>query len=256
GASLRTGLANLQSDIARGAITMSEPGAYEVGRNLAVTPGAVVHENDIAQLIQYAPRTEKVRAQPLLIVPPFINKFYILDLQPHNSFVRHALAQGFQVFMVSWRNPTEPQTRSTWADYVVKGVHEVIRVVLDISAARRIHVLGFCVGGTLLASALAVLPKREPIASLTLLATLLDFQDVGPIGHYIDETYVRQCEQEYAQGGLVSSAQIAASFASLRANELVWFFVVNNYLKGRHPKPFDLLQWNSDSTNAPGPLFA
>lgn len=256
GQSIATGLRNLERDLRTGDIARSEPGAFEVGRNLAITPGAVVHENAVAQLIRYAPTTTRVRSRPLLIVPPFINKYYILDLQPHNSFVRHALERGLQVYMVSWRNPTERDAHATWDDYVVRGVHEMIEVALEQTGARKLNALGFCVGGTLLASALAVAPRANAIASLTLLATLLDFSDVGDIGNYIDEAYVRQCERDFANGGLVGGAQIAASFASLRPRELVWSFYVDNYLKGTHPRAFDLLHWNADSANAPGPLFA
>lgn len=256
GQSIVAGLRNLERDLRAGDIARSEPGAFEVGRNLAITPGAVVHENAVAQLIRYAPITARVRSRPLLIVPPFINKYYILDLQPHNSFVRHALDRGLQVYMVSWRNPTDRDAHATWDDYVVHGVHAMIDVALEQTGARKLNVLGFCVGGTLLASALAVAPRPQAVASLTLLATLLDFGDVGDIGNYIDEAYVRQCEQDFADGGLVGGAQIAVSFASLRPRELVWSFYVDNYLKGTNPRAFDLLHWNADSANAPGPLFA
>lgn len=256
GKSIQAGLRNLERDLRAGDIARSEPGAFEVGRNVAITPGAVVHENAVAQLIRYAPTTERVRSRPLLIVPPFINKYYILDLQPHNSFVRHALDRGLQVYMVSWRNPTEADARATWDDYVAHGVHEMIDVALEQTRVRKLNALGFCVGGTLLTSALAVTPRPQAIASLTLLATLLDFRDVGDIGNYIDEAYVRQCERDFAHGGLVGGAQIAASFASLRPRELVWAFYVENYLKGASPRAFDLLHWNADSANAPGPLFA
>jgi polyhydroxyalkanoate synthase len=256
GASVEDGLRNLTADLAQGAISRSAAGAFEVGRNLAVTPGAVVHENAVAQLIQYRPRTPLVRARPLLIVPPFINRYYILDLQPHDSFVRFALEQGLQVFLVSWRNPGPAQARFGWDDYVRHGVLEMLDATLDIGGAQQCNTLGFCVGGTLLATALAVMPRRQRVASLTLLASLLDFADPGEIAVYIDRAYVEQCERDYAHGGIVPGAQIAAAFASLRANELVWRFVVNNYLKGRTPPAFDLLAWNADSTNVPGPLYA
>jgi polyhydroxyalkanoate synthase len=255
GASLASGLRNLAHDLAHGVISMSQPGAFEVGRNVAVTPGAVVLENESVQLIQYQPRTPDVHARPLLIVPPFINKYYILDLQPHNSFVRFALDQGLQVFLVSWRNAGAAQAHCTWDDYVSRGVLDPIAAVLEIARCRSLNALGFCVGGTLLATALSIMPQPQRVASLTLLASLLDFSDVGDISVYVDRDYVEACERDYAQGGLVPGAQIAASFASLRANDLVWSFVVNNYLKGRDPPAFDLLAWNSDSTNLPGPLY-
>jgi len=256
GASLSAGLDNLRADLARGRLSMSDERAFEVGRNLAVTPGAVIFENPIAQLIQYTPRQPRVRARPLLIVPPFINKYYILDLQPENSFVRFALDQGVQVFLVSWRNVPAELGSCTWDDYIQHGVLDPLEAVLEVSGSGSLNALGFCVGGTLLATALAVMPRRARVSSLTLLATMLDYSDVGEITVYIDEAYVRQCERDFAQGGRVPGAQLAAAFASLRANELVWYFVVNNYLKGRTPRAFDLLYWNMDSANLPGRLFA
>jgi polyhydroxyalkanoate synthase len=256
GASLVEGLRNLSSDSERGHMAMTDESAFEVGRNLATTPGHVIHENPVAQLIQYLPRTERVYARPLLIVPPFINKYYILDLRAENSFVRFALEQGHQVFMVSWRNAAAELARTTWDDYARLGVLESLDAALDITGARQANVLGFCVGGTLLASTLAAMPRRGRVASLTLLASLLDFSDVGEIGAYIDEAYVQECEARFRDGGLMPGRRLADAFASLRANELVWRFLVENYLKGRTPPAFDLLYWNSDSANVPGPLFA
>jgi polyhydroxyalkanoate synthase len=256
GASLAAGLHNLEVDALRGRMQMSDEHAFAVGRDLAVTPGAVVYENSVAQLIQYTPRTPSVHARPLLIVPPFINKYYILDLRPENSFVRFALDQGQQVFMVSWRNAGAELERATWDDYARDGVLAPLEAALDIAGAGRLNALGFCVGGTLLASTLAVMPQRARVASLTLLATMLDFSDVGEIGVYIDEAYVARCEQLYRDGGLVSGRQLAHAFATLRANELIWHFHVTNYLKGTTPPAFDLLFWNGDSSNLPGRLYA
>jgi len=256
GASLAAGLRNLQADTARGRMLMSDERAFAVGRNLAITPGAVVYENAVAQLLQYMPRTPTVHARPLLIVPPFINKYYILDLQPENSFVRYALDRGHQVFMVSWRNAGAGLEHATWDDYAGQGVLAPLKAALEIAGARRLNVLGFCVGGTLLASTLAVMPQPARIASLTLLATMLDFSDVGEIGVYIDEELVARCEQQYRDGGLMPGRQLAHAFASLRANELIWQFHVDNYLKGATPAAFDLLFWNGDSANLPGPLYA
>jgi polyhydroxyalkanoate synthase len=256
GRSLAAGLQHFEADLARGRILMSDETAFEVGRNLAVTPGAVVHENALAQLIQYAPLRERVYACPLLIVPPFINKFYILDLQPENSLVRFALEQGVQVFILSWRNiPTELGT-ATWDDYVRCGVLEPLEAVLHITGSKSASTLGFCVGGTLLATALATMSAPTRVNTLTLLATMLDYSDVGEIGVYVDEDYVRQCERDYADGGLMPGSRLATSFASLRANELVWRYVVNNYLKGLTPPAFDLLYWNADSANVPGRLYS
>jgi polyhydroxyalkanoate synthase len=256
GASLAQGLRHLREDLARGRIRMSDESAFQVGRNVAVTPGAVVYQNPIVQLIQYAPRTSQVHSRPLLIVPPFINKYYILDLQPQNSFVRYALDQGIQVFLVSWRNVPRELGGSTWEDYIRGGVFGPLEAVREITGCDQANALGFCVGGTLLGCALAVMEDPQRVASLTLLAAMLDFSDVGEIGVYVDEEYVRQCEQTYRDGGLLPGGLLASTFASLRANELVWSFVINNYLKGETPRAFDLLYWNSDSANLPGPLYA
>jgi len=256
GVSLAVGLTHLQEDFAHGRIQRSEERAFRVGHNIATTPGAVIHENAIAQLIQYAPRTPKVHGRPLFVVPPFINKYYVLDLQPQNSLVRFALDQGLQVFMVSWRNVPAELGECTWDDYVQQGIIELLESALDINGSKALNALGFCIGGTLLASAVAVMPRPARISSLTLLATMLDFSDVGEIGVYVDADYVRKTEQEYAEGGVMQGGHLAAAFASLRANELIWHFVINNYLKGRTPKAFDLLHWNADSTNLPGKLYA
>jgi polyhydroxyalkanoate synthase len=256
GRSLAAGLQHLEADLARGRILMSDETAFQVGRNLAVTPGAVVHENALAQLIQYAPLSERVYARPLLIVPPFINKYYILDLQPHNSLARFALEQGLQVFIVSWRNVASELGTATWDDYVRGGVLEPLEAVLHITGSKSASALGFCVGGTLLATAIATMPARTRVHTLTLLATMLEYTDVGEIGVYVDEAYVRHCERDYAGGGLMPGSRLATTFATLRANELVWHYVVNNYLKGLTPKAFDLLYWNADSSNVPGRLYA
>ena len=256
GASLARGLQLLREDLVLGRIRMSDETAFEIGHNVAATPGAVVHQNPVMQLIQYAPRVPQVHRRPLLIIPPFINKYYILDLQPDNSLVRYALEQGLQVFMVSWRNAPGELSRATWEDYIRQGVFEPLAVAQDVSGADQVNALGFCVGGTLLASALAVMDAPQRVASLTLFAAMLDFSDVGEIGVYVDEPYVRRCEQMYRDGGLMPGGLLASTFASLRANELVWFFVINNYLKGQTPRAFDLLYWNSDSANVPGPLYA
>jgi polyhydroxyalkanoate synthase len=255
---LAKGLKNIADDIEKGRISMVDESAFEVGKNLALTPGSVVFQNDIFQLIQYQPTQEKVRETPFLMVPPFINKYYILDLQPENSFVKYAVDQGFNTFLVSWRNVPADMGALTWEDYIEHGVFKALEAVLDISASEKANVLGFCVGGTMLASALAVLAARgdKRVNSLTLLTTMLDFTDVGEISVYVDEAYVNKREQDFAQGGLVQGSELAATFASLRANELVWFYVVNNYLKGKSPEAFDLLYWNSDGSNLPGTLYA
>ncbi|MDQ3196728.1 MAG: class I poly(R)-hydroxyalkanoic acid synthase [Pseudomonadota bacterium] len=258
GQSLARGLENLARDVERGRISMSDESSFEVGKNLAVTAGAVVFENDYLQLIQYAPLTETVYRRPLLIVPPVINKYYILDLQPENSFVRFALQQGHTVFMISWRNVGGELGGATWDDYVESGVEKAMRVVRAIVRADKINALGFCIGGTLLATTLAVqrVRKRNPVASLTLLATMLDFADPGKISAYMDDAYLSECEIRYAGGEIMHGAELAEAFANLRANELVWSYVVNNYLKGQTPRAFDFLYWNADTVNLPGALYA
>ena len=256
GASLAQGLANLVADAGRGRISQTDDAAFEVGRNLAVTPGAVVHENELMQLIQYAPATPEVGKRPLVMVPPCINKFYILDLRPANSFVRYALEQGHTVFMVSWRNPGAAQGRLSWDDYLEQGVLEALRTAREITQADRVNALGFCVGGTLLGTALAVLAAKgeDLVESATLLAAMLDFSDTGQIGLFVDAASVAQREAALGGGGILPAAELATVFSALRANDLIWPYVVNNYLLGGKPAAFDILYWNGDGTNLPGPM--
>ena len=258
GGSLVNGLANLVADVGRGRISMSDDSAFAVGRNLAVTPGSVVFRNPLIELIQYAPTTPTVHKRPLLIVPPCINKYYILDLRPANSFVRHAVAQGHTVFMVSWRNIPPELGHLGWDDYLSDGVMEALRVAKDIGRSRTVNALGFCVGGTLLACALAVLAARNDrsVESATFLTTMLDFADPGEIGVYVSPEFVAAREASLCAGQRMQGAELAGAFASLRANELVWNYVVRNYLKGQTPPAFDLLYWNGDSANLPGPMYA
>jgi len=257
GASLVEGMRLFLQDFAKGRISMTDDTAFEVGRNVATTPGSVVFENELIQLIQYAPSTVDVHDRPLLIVPPCINKFYILDLQPDNSFVAHTVAQGHTVFLVSWRNVGPQQGGLSWDDYLEEGVLQAIDVARTISGADRINTLGFCVGGTLLASALAVMAARRQhkVASMTLLTTLLDFSDTGEIGLMVNEAMVASREAAIGHGGLLKGSELAQVFAALRANDLIWPYVVSGYLKGKEPPAFDLLFWNSDDTNLPGPMF-
>lgn len=256
GASITAGIRNLLDDLGKGRISMTDETAFEVGRNLAVTPGQVVFENELIQLIQYDPATPKVHVRPLLIVPPCINKYYILDLAPENSFVRYAVEQGMTVFLISWRNPQVELGHLGWDDYLEKGVLKALQVVLEIRGGDKANALGFCVGGTLLAAALCVAKARgaDPVASLTLLTALLDFSDAGEVVNFIDEASVAAREKTIGRGGLLRGAELAAAFSSLRANDLIWQYVVGNYLKGGKPPPFDLLYWNADSTNLPGPF--
>jgi polyhydroxyalkanoate synthase len=257
GESLARGLANLLGDVHRKRISQTDESAFEVGRNLAVTPGEVVYENELIQLIQYKASTPQVARRPLVMVPPCINKYYILDLQPENSLVAHAVAAGQTVFMVSWRNVGEEHGHFTWDDYLEKGVFTSLRIAKEIAKSDQVNALGFCVGGTLLGAALAVLAaKREAlVASATFLTTMLDFADTGQIGIFVDEASVAAREAAIGQGGVLPGTQLDFVFSSLRANDLVWPYVVNNYLKGGQPAAFDLLYWNSDGTNLPGPMF-
>jgi polyhydroxyalkanoate synthase len=257
GESLTRGLANMLGDMGKGHISLSDESAFEVGRNLAITEGTVVYENPLFQLIQYTPKTATVNQKPLLMVPPCINKFYILDLQPENSLVRYAVEQGNTVFLISWSNPDQSLARTTWDDYVDQGVIQAIRVVQEISGEDKLNMFGFCVGGTLVGTALAVLAARgEQVAnSLTLLTTFLDFRDTGVLDVFVDETQVALREQQLKDGGLMPGRDLASTFSSLRPNVLVWNYVQSNYLKGNEPAAFDLLYWNSDSTNLPGPMF-
>jgi polyhydroxyalkanoate synthase len=258
GASLQEGLKNLLADVEKGRISMTDEQAFEVGHNVAVTPGAVVWENHLVQLIQYKPTTAKVHELPLVMVPPCINKFYIMDLQPENSLVRYAVEQGHTVFMVSWRNVQKDLQHLAWDDYLADGVLAAMESAREIAGTKQINLLGYCVGGTLVASVLAILEKRKKnfVKSLTLLTTLLDFTEAGDIRVYIDEKFVGKRERQLQKGGLVPGGELAAAFSSLRANDLVWPYVVNNYLKGKQPAAFDLLYWNSDATNLPGPMYA
>ena len=257
GESLAQGMKLLAGDLARGRISMTDEQAFEVGRNLAVTPGVVVFENEVMQLIQYSPATAHVYETPLLIVPPFINKYYILDLQPENSFVGFCVEQGLSTFIVSWRNIPAELGHLRWDDYIEQGVLAPLMAIKTICGADKVNALGFCVGGTLLSCALAVMAARneESVASLTLLATLLDFSEPGEISVFIDREFVERSEQEVGESGAMSGSKLASTFAALRANDLIWHFVVNNYLKGKPPRAFDLLYWNADSSNLPGRLY-
>jgi polyhydroxyalkanoate synthase len=258
GETLSNGLRNFLRDLERGRISMTDESRFEVGRNLAITPGAVVYKNELFELIQYTPTTGTVNERPLLIVPPCINKYYILDLQPDNSFVKYAVDQGNTVFLMSWRNAPPELGKASWDDYVGKGVFEAMDTVQAITGAKQMNALGFCIGGALLSCAVALekAKKKNRVASLTLLTTMLEYTDVGEIGIYLDEKFVNNKEAELKGGKVMDGRELATTFASLRANDLIWFFVVNNYLKGKTPDAFDLLYWNSDSTNLPGCMYA
>ncbi|HKB74693.1 MAG TPA: class I poly(R)-hydroxyalkanoic acid synthase [Burkholderiales bacterium] len=257
GESLTQGIRQLIEDVHKGRISTTDESVFEVGKNLAVTEGAVVFENELIQLIQYKPLTSTVFKRPLVMFPPCINKFYILDLQPENSLVRYAVEQGHPVFMVSWRNITEELGHLTWDDYLEKGVLKALEVASAICAAEKVNALGFCVGGTMLGTALAVMAAKgeNRVESATFLASMLDFSDTGDIGLFIDESSVAVREAAIGKGGIMPGRDLALVFSALRANDLVWSYVINNYLKGKSPGAFDLLYWNADSTSLPGPMY-
>jgi polyhydroxyalkanoate synthase subunit PhaC len=258
GESISKGIQNLLHDLQQGHVSMTDESLFEVGKNVATTEGKVVFENEFFQLLEYKPLTAKVYERPFLLIPPCINKFYILDLQPENSLIRYAVSQGHRTFVVSWRNPDESLKNTTWDDYVEQVAIKAISVVQEIGATKQINALGFCVGGTILSNALAVLAARgeKPVASATFLTTLIDFTDTGVLDVFIDEGFVKYREGQFAKGGLMKGKDMASTFSFLRPNDLVWNYVVGNYLKGETPPPFDLLYWNSDSTNLPGPMYA
>ena len=257
GESIAKGMKNLLADIQQGHVSMTDESMFEVGRNVATTEGAVVFENELFQLVEYKPSGKQVYERPFLFVPPCINKFYILDLQPENSLIKYVVDQGHRTFVVSWRNIDESLQDKTWDNYIEDAAIKAIEVVQEITSAKKINALGFCVGGTILSTALAVLAARgeKPVASATLLTTLLDFSDTGILDLFIDEPMVKYREMQMGKGGVLKGQELATTFSFLRPNDLVWNYVVGNYLKGETPPPFDLLYWNSDSTNLPGPMY-
>jgi polyhydroxyalkanoate synthase len=257
GTNLLHGLNHLLEDLARGegrlAIRMTDLEAFEVGGNLALSPGKVIYQNELMQLLQYAPSTEQVYQRPLLIIPPWINKYYILDLRPKNSFIKYAVDHGFTVFVISWVNPDERHAEKTFEDYMVEGPLEALNAIEQATGERESTVIGYCLGGTLLACTLAYLAaKRERrIAAAGFFAALTDFKNPGELGVFIDEEQLAAMDQMMARRGFLEGREMATTFNMLRANDLIWSFVVNNYLLGKEPFPFDLLYWNSDSTRMP-----
>jgi polyhydroxyalkanoate synthase len=256
-ASLATGMQNLIEDIQKGRITRVDESAFEVGGNLATTPGAVVFESELIQLIEYTPPTAEVEKTPLLIVPPCINKYYLLDLGAGNSFVEYAVAQGHHVFLISWRSAVAETQYLTWDDYLKLGPLKAIDVVRDIAGIDQVHSLGFCVGGTILSCAAGVLAARgeRKLATITLLTTMIDFADTGEIGLLIDENSTTLREATIGKGGILPGKELAFTFGTLRANDLIWRYVVDSYLKGAPRDAFDLLYWDSDSVSLPGPMY-
>jgi polyhydroxyalkanoate synthase len=256
-ANLARGMHNLAKDIEAGhgqlKIRQSDPAQFAVGKNLALTPGKVIFQNDLMQLIQYAPATESVLKVPLLIVPPWINKFYILDLTPEKSLVKWCVDQGLTVFVISWVNPDARLAGKDFADYMREGPLAALDVIGKITGERKAHTIGYCVGGTLLAVTLAYLAAsgKQPVASATFFAAQVDFRHAGDLLVFVDEEQIASLEAEMKERGYLAGAKMAAAFNLLRSNELIWPYVIANYLKGETPMPFDLLYWNSDATRMP-----
>ncbi|MFN0263359.1 PHA/PHB synthase family protein [Tepidamorphus sp. 3E244] len=257
GENLVNGMRMLAEDIERGhgelKLRQSDPGEFGVGVNLAMTPGKVVFQNDLMQLIQYTPTTKKVLKRPLLIVPPWINKFYILDLNSDKSFIRWAVEEGHTVFVISWVNPDTELAKKSFADYIKEGPLTALDVIKEATGEKKVNAVGYCVGGTLLAITLGYMAKMgdKRIETATLLTTQVDFTYAGDLKVFVDEEQVAAVEEEMQRTGYLAGSRMATAFNMLRANDLIWPYVVSNYLKGRKPFPFDLLYWNSDSTRMP-----
>ena len=262
GENLLRGLNNLLSDLERGRgklrIKMTDTDAFKLGEDIAVTPGKVVFQNDLMQLIQYSPTTDTVLKRPLLIGPPWINKFYILDLRPKNSLVRWAVAQGHTVFVISWVNPDERLSDKRFEDYMTEGYLAALDAIEAATGEREINAIGYCLGGTLLASTLAWMAAHgdDRIKSATFFVTMTDFAEAGELGVFVDEEQLRVLEEKMDKRGFLDGSEMATTFNMLRANDLIWSFVVNNYLMGNEPFPFDLLYWNSDSTRMPAAMHS
>ncbi len=260
GENLLSGLQNMLSDMERSngnlRIKMVDEDAFTLGEDIATTPGKVVYQNDLIQLIQFAPTTKKVYRRPLLIMPPWINKYYILDLRPENSFIRWAVDQGHTVYVVSWVNPDETLAEMSFEDYMLQGPLCALAAIEQATGEREINAIGYCLGGTLLASTLAYMAEKydDRIKSATYLVTMIDFTEAGELGVFIDEEQLISLEERMAKRGYLEGHEMATTFNMLRANDLIWSFVVNNYLLGKEPVPFDLLYWNSDSTRMPATM--
>jgi len=261
GENLLNGVRNFVEDLERGAgrrlsLKMSDLSAFQFGENIANSPGKVVFQNELMQLIQYEPSTPMVQQRPLLIVPPWINKFYILDLKPKNSFIKWCVDQGHTVFVISWINPGAELADKGFADYLLEGPLQAIDAIEKATGESEVNVIGYCIGGTLVASTLAYMEAKNDrrIASATLLTTLLDFSDVGDISVFIDEEQLQLADKHMNRLGYLEGHHMAEAFNLMRENDLIWFFVVNNYLLGRAPAAFDILYWNSDTTRMPATM--
>jgi polyhydroxyalkanoate synthase len=260
GENLIKGLQNLLDDLERGkgqlAIKMTDPDAFEVGGNIATTPGKVVYQNALMQLIQYSPTTETVYKRPLLIVPPWINKFYILDLREKNSFIKWAVSQGITVFVVSWVNPDSELAAKSFEDYMLEGPVAALDAIEKATGSAEVNAIGYCIGGTLMSATLAYLTAKgdDRVKSITFFTTMVDFEDPGELGVFIDEEQISALEERMEKDGYLDGSAMATTFNMMRANDLIWSFVINNYLLGKDPFPFDLLYWNSDSTRMPAEM--
>lgn len=262
GENLLKGLEHVIDDLERGhgelAISMTDNDAFEIGVNIATSPGKVVFQNDILQLIQYAPQTEEVYKRPLLIMPPWINKFYILDLQPKNSFIRWACEQGYTVFVVSWVNPDARLAQKTFEDYMFEGPLAALDAIEQATGEKSVNVIGYCIGGTLLAATLAYMAEKgdERFKCATFFAAQVDFSEPGDLEVFFDDVQIEAMEKQMAEKGYLDASSMATTFNMLRSNDLIWSFVVNNYLMGKDPVPFDLLYWNADATRMPHALHS
>lgn len=259
GESLKQGFKNLITDIEKGTITQTDETAFEVGKNIAITPGSVVYQNELIQLIQYSPTGKEVYEKPLLIIPPWINKYYILDLQPKNSLTHFLVNKGFTVFIISWKNPSSEMRDYSFDDYVEKGALKGIEVIKNITGAEKVNTLGYCLGGTLQGITLSIMNSRkdDSVQSATFLASMLDFTDVGPMGDVIDQAMVSKLERgELQKEGVMHGHNMERAFNLIRANDLIWNYVVNNYLKGNKPTSFDVLFWTNDNTNLPAKMYS
>lgn len=261
GMNLFQGVQNFIRDFEKGKgqlkIKMVDHEAFQFGKNIATTPGKVIYQNDLLQLIQYSSSTSTVFEIPILLIPPCINKFYIYDLRPENSFVKWLIDQGYTVFMVSWVNPDQRISNKSFEDYVFEGIESALKVILKVANTKKVNAVGFCIGGNILGTYAAYMAdeKNNPLASTTYLATLFDFQNPGDLAVFIDEKQLNQLENRIKKKGYLEGQILSQTFNLLRANDLIWWFVINNYFLGQEPMAFDLLYWNSDSTNLPAKMF-
>lgn len=263
GTNILKGAQNFLDDLERSKgkfqISTTNLKAFEIGRNLAITPGKVIFQNELIQLIQYNPSTPTVYETPVLVIPAWINKYYILDLQPENSYVRWLVAQGFSVFMVSWVNPDEKQSHKTFEDYMSEGALAAISQVSKATGQKQIHCMGYCLGGTLLAATIAYIKSKKeacPVKTATFLTSLVDFKEAGDIGVFIDEDQIEFLEKRMSEKGYLDGNEMAATFSMIRSNDMIWSFYINNYMLGKNPFPFDILYWNADSTRLPAKMHS